>query len=127
MVSWVASQVSFGPTASVQLTQQRWEDLRSCTIKLQFRKLNSILLGGKRPSGKSFVEPPAQPRRDARTDQQADHEHHRRNRHGREHDYDLSGPMLALHPSNDLAKFAGSPWSLDCAVAGLRSEGVRVE
>jgi hypothetical protein len=29
----------------VQLTQRRWEGLRSRTIKLQFRKLTSILLG----------------------------------------------------------------------------------
>jgi hypothetical protein len=67
------------------------------------------------------------PRRDARTDRQPDHEHHRRDRDGHERQHDLRRPMLAPNPTNDLEKLALAPRSLDYAVAGAGSKGYGVE
>jgi hypothetical protein len=46
---------------------------------------------------------PAQPRRNAGTDQQAGDQRQIRDRHGHEREHDLSGPMLAPNPANDAA------------------------
>jgi hypothetical protein len=67
----------------------------------------------------------AQPRRDTGTDQQPEHEQHRRNRDGTEYEHHLRRPMLAPNPTPDAAKLAGPPRSrsLDYAVAGTGAEG----